>query len=255
VISKSATDLFWNQRAADEPDLARVNMPDIVQRDLELEFVFANLWPSARLVEVGCGNGYTSQQLRNRVAFVDAFDYAEKMIEQAQTAYGETNNRFLHDSVLDPKHLQPPYDIALCVRVLMNLRDLGEQRTALLNIARMLRPGGRPILIEGLRDGFEALTQFRQSIGLPPVVPASHNFHSSLVEMTTALSAHFIIERTWHTGLYDFLTRIVFPRLVGAENATKPGEFHAKVGPIVSGFEGPEMARFARVHGFVLTRR
>jgi ubiquinone/menaquinone biosynthesis C-methylase UbiE len=253
--SKSSTDEYWNQRAVTEPDLAKVNMPDTVQRDLELKFVFEHLWQGARLVEVGCGNGYVSQQLRERVAFVDAFDYAENMIERARTTHGETNNRFFHDSVLEPRFTKGPYDIALCVRVLMNLRNLEEQKLAIVNIANMLSPGGRLILIEGFRDGFEELSSFRQSIGLTPVVPAAHNFHSSFAEIIPIINECFIVEQTWHTGLYDFLTRIVFPQLVGAECATKPGEFHAKIEPIARAIDAPDLARFARVHGFALTRR
>ncbi len=230
-------------------------MPDTVQRDLELDFVFANIWRSARMVEVGCGNGYVSQQLRDRVTFLDAFDHAENMILRARSTYGESNNRFIHDDVLAPIHLQPPYDIALCVRVLMNLQSLAEQRTAIVNIATMIRSGGRLILVDGFRDGFEILSRFRQSIGLPPVVPAPHNFHSSLVDISPELSVYFTVERTWSTGLYDFLTRIVFPQLVGAESATKPGEFHTKIEAIARAYDGPDMSKFARVHGFVLTRK
>jgi SAM-dependent methyltransferase len=255
VSSKSSTDQYWNHRAVTEPELAKVNMPDTVQRDLELKFVFENLWPTARMVEIGCGNGYVSQQLRARVAHVDAFDYAENMIEHARMSYGETNNRFFHDNVLDPANTKAPYDAALCVRVLMNLRNLKEQKIAIGNIARMLRPGGRLILIEGFRDGFDALTSFRQAIGLPQVIPAAHNFYSYLADVIPTINEHFLIERTWHSGLYDFLTRIVFPQLVGAENATKPGDFHSKIEPIVRANDEPDMARFARVHGFALARR
>jgi hypothetical protein len=165
------------------------------------------------------------------------------------------NNRFFHDNLLDPQGLAAPYDIALCVRVLMNLRSLDEQKLAIGSIAKMLRPGGRLILIEGFRDGFEALSDFRKSIGLPPVVPASHNFHTSLAHLNPVISESFTVEQTWHTGLYDFLTRIVFPQLVGAENATKPGEFHTTIEPIVRAYDGPDMASFARVHGFSLIRR
>jgi SAM-dependent methyltransferase len=255
LSSKSSTDEYWNQRAVTEPELAKVNMPDTVQRDLELKFVFDHLWRTARMVEIGCGNGYVSQQLRARVAFVDAFDYAENMVERARTTYGETNNRFFHDTVLDPKHTRGPYDVALCVRVLMNLRGLDEQKTAIRNMASMLRRGGRLILIDGFRDGFDMLTSFRHSIGMPPVIPAAHNFHSRLADIIPTINEHFIIEQTWHTGLYDFLTRIVFPQLVGAENATKPCDFHASIEPIVRANDEPDMARFARVHGFALARR
>jgi ubiquinone/menaquinone biosynthesis C-methylase UbiE len=255
VSSKSSTDQYWNLRAVTEPDPAKVSMPDTVQRDLELKFVFKHLWSAARMVEIGCGNGYVSQQLRARVAHVDAFDKSENMIERARRTYGETNNRFLQDSVLDPKNIKPPYDAALCVRVLMNLRNLEEQKIAIRNIARMMRPGGRLILIEGFRDGFDVLSSFRQAIGLPLVVPAAHNFHSYLADVLPEINEHFLVEQTWHTGLYDFLTRVVFPQLVGADNATIPGDFHSKIEPIARANDEPDLARFARVHGFALARR
>jgi SAM-dependent methyltransferase len=206
-------------------------------------------------VEVGCGNGYVTQQLRSRVSFVDAFDYAENMVERARSKYGETNNRFLHDSVIDPKHIKGPYDAAICVRVLINLRNLGEQKLAVLKMAEMLRPGGRLILIEGYRDGFDAINAFRKVIGLTPADPAAVNFYSYLGELLPSLNEYFIIEHTWHSGLFDFLTRIVYPQLIGADKATEPGEFHSKIEAIVRANDSPDMAQFARLHGFVLARR
>ena len=103
---KSETDKHWNERARSGIDAAKVNIDDTVQRDLELQFVFKNIDRGSRLLEVGCGNGYVTRQLRERVAHVDAFDYAENMIEQGKRLYGETNNRFFHDSVLDPKNVR-----------------------------------------------------------------------------------------------------------------------------------------------------
>src|SRR5262249_34249789 len=133
---KSTTDQFWNQRASQETDDAKVNIADTVQRDHELQFIFNNLSPSFRLLEVGCGNGYVSKQLRERVAALDSFDYAESMIARARRTYGETNNRFFHDSILAPRNIGTGYDAVLCVRVLINLRNLEEQKLAIRNMAK-----------------------------------------------------------------------------------------------------------------------
>ena len=81
---KSETDKHWNERARSMMDAAKVNIDDTVQRDLELEFVFKNIDRGSRLLEVGCGNGYVTWQLRERVAHVDAFDFAENMVEQGK---------------------------------------------------------------------------------------------------------------------------------------------------------------------------
>jgi SAM-dependent methyltransferase len=252
---KTKTDQFWNQRPDLEQDEAKVNISDTVQRDMELQFIFDRLSPSDRVVEVGCGNGYVSQQLRSRVAQLDSFDYAENMIERALALWGEQNNRFFHDSVLSPKNLARPYDAAICVRVLINLRNLEEQRVAIRNMAGMLRQGGCLILVEGYRDGFDAINKFREMIGLAPAVPAAINFYSYLGDLLPTITEHFVIERTWHSGPFDFLTRIVYPQMVGAENAHAPGAFHSKIEPIVRATDTRDLARFARLHGFALAKK
>ena len=252
---KSATDVHWNERAQTVEDARKVNISDTVQRDLELKFIFKHLNAGARVLEVGCGNGYVTQQLRQRVAFVDAFDFAENMIARAKDLYGETNNLFFRDSVLAPQGARGPYDAVLCVRVLINLRDLAEQQRALRNISEMLKPGGRLILVEGFCDGFDAINEFRKQIGFPAVKSAAINFYSSLAEFMPTVHELYVVEDTFHTGLFDFLTRLVYPALIGAENVVGPSEFHGKIESIVQHHEGPDLAQFARLHGFLLIRR
>ena len=125
--------------------------------------------------------------------------------------WGETNNRFFHDDILDPEHLDPPYDVVLCVRVLINLRGVEEQRVAIRNMAKALRPGGRLILVEGFIDGFAALDELRERVGLPALVPAPINFYSAVKDLTPVLDQYFEAEYIFHTGMYDFLTRVVCP--------------------------------------------
>lgn len=252
---KSATDAHWNERARHEEDVAKVNIADTVQRDLELEFVFKHLTQGARVLEVGCGNGYVTQQMRKRVAFVDAFDFAENMIARGKELYSETNNRFYHDSVLNPQAAQGPYDIATCIRVLINLAGLEEQKLAVRNMASLVKPGGVLLLIEGFRDGFDVISEFRNQAGMPPLTPAKINYYSALAELMPTLQEFFVVTDTFHTGLFDFLTRIVYPALEGSERTSGPGEFHHKIERIVRAHDGPDMARFARLHGFALVRR
>ncbi len=81
-----------------------------------------------RVLEVGCGNGYSSAVFRKCVQHLDGFDQSENMVARAKTTCGETNNRFLVDNVLAPSSaIAGPYDAVICVRVLINLRNYNEQ--------------------------------------------------------------------------------------------------------------------------------
>lgn len=253
--AKTGTDLHWNDRARSEADVAKVNIADTVQRDLELQFIFKHLGQGNRALEVGCGNGYVTSQLRERVAHVDAFDFSENMIARAKELYGERNNRFFHDSVLDPKVETASYDVAICVRVLINLQNLQEQAQAVRSMAKSLKTGGKLILVEGYQEGFEELSALREKAGLQPLKPAPINYYSRLSELLPVIHEHFAVADTFHTGMFDFLTRVIYPSLVGEASSGEPGEFHHKIEPVIRNDAGVEFARFARLHGFVLVKR
>ena len=174
-MTKSSTDLHWNERALREQDTDKVNIADGFQRSLETAFILERLTPGGRILEIGCGNGYLTSILPERAEFVDAFDYADNMVDRARKSYGETNNRFFHDNILEPKNLAGPYDAVVCVRVLINLRNLEEQKQALRNMAVSLDEGGRLILVEGFSEGFEKINSLRTAANLPTLSPAPIN--------------------------------------------------------------------------------
>ena len=254
-MQKTSTDKHWDERAAEVADDARVNIDDTTQRDAELDFVLENLRPSARLLEVGCGNGYVTQILRDKCKHVDAFDYAENMVDRARRLYGETNNRFFHDNLLDLQSMTPPYDQILCMRVLINLRNFDEQRKAVENMAALLGERGELILIEGFTEGFGTLNELRRKIGLAELSPASINYYSSNAEFMEFAGTLFSVKETFHTGLYDFLTRVVYPCVVGAECASGHAEFHTKIEPLIRSFQIEEISYLARLRGYVLVKR
>lgn len=250
--NKSTTDQFWNERALTEHDPAKVNIADDVQRQLETEFIVRHVRPGSRVLEVGCGNGHLTAILREHVAFVDAFDYAENMVGQAKQLHREANNRFFHDNVLDPKFVEPPYDSIVCVRVLINLRNHDEQLRAFRAMQRLLKRGGDLILVEGFRNGFDRLNEVRQTAGIEPLRPASINFYSPLETWLPLFQREFEVVARFHTGSFDFLTRVVYPALVGAAGASGPSDFHVRIKSIAQTFNPDAFAELARVHGFVL---
>ena len=253
-MQKSSTDQFWNERAVTESDRSKVNIADDVQRQLETTFILKHLTAGARILEVGAGNGHLTNILRRHVGFIDAFDYAENMVEQAKQLHGETNNRFFHDSVLAPASTEGPYDAVVCVRVLINLRDLDEQQRAFDNMAALVRPGGRLILVEGFLDGFNAINEVRQAAGIDPLKPAAINFYSPLSAWQDRLSQYHVAAE-FNSGTFDFLTRVVYPALVGAQQATGPANFHERIQRLAATFDPEPLKSLARLRGFVLVRR
>ena len=252
---KSKTDLHWNDRAASVANDVEVNIMDIFQRDLEYEYVCRYLESQMRVLEVGCGNGFSTRRFRELVDHVDAFDFAENMVARARETVGETNNRFIHDDVLNPRSLVGPYDAVICIRVLINLADLEQQRQAIENLLRLVRPGGLLILAEGFTEGFEGLADLRSQVGLPPLEPAKINFYSSISDLLPRLEEAGEVVDTFHLGAYDYLTRVVYPLVAGVENVRHNTNFSEKSWALARAFNPEAFEQCSRMRGFVLRIR
>lgn len=251
---KSATDAFWNERAASVAEDIEVNIMDIFQRELEYDAVCRYLRSDMRLLEVGCGNGFSTRRFRSLVAHVDAFDYSPNMVERARAEVGEENNRFFQDDILDPKRLEGPYDTVVCVRVLINLPSVADQHRAVENMAHLVRTDGLLLLVEGFTEGFEELTRVRTRAGLSPLEPAAINVYAALASLQPTLERHFTLEDTFHLGAYDFLTRVVYPAVAGEENVRHNSVFSERCVPVARAFNPDCLESLSRIRGLVLRK-
>lgn len=252
---KTNTETYWDDRAEHIEKEIDVNMNDIFQRELEYDFVCQHLIEEMSILEAGCGNGFSTALFRMLVKSVDAFDNSENMIRRAKHKYGEKNNRFICDDVLSPKIITGVYDAVLCIRVLINLHSLEQQKRAISNLALFVRPGGLLILIEGFKDGYVNLDKLREKAVLPPLEPNRINLYSSIIDLLPTVGEIFSIEDRFHSGMYDFLTRLFFPLVAGADKVRHNTAFSEKSMKATRAYNPDCFESFSRVRGFALRKR
>lgn len=222
-MSDTQVKAFWEARAQDHSLTdAETTHHDVWQRWLEIETIKRYLRPTDRLIDVGCGSGYATRILAPLVREVVGVDYSESMIARArEVGPVSASVRFEVADVLalDAGGLGV-FDTALSVRCLINLADWERQQEALDQVANVLRPGGRFILVEGWADGRRALNDMRTRVGLDQMPRVWHNVDFEEQALLTFLARRFDVEDRRHFGVYDFVARVVHPMTVAPEAPT-----------------------------------
>jgi SAM-dependent methyltransferase len=252
---KSNTDKFWSERAGSQKSGKNVNLLDTCQREIEFDYIARFLDKSMRLLEVGCGNGYSTSVFREQVKWVDAFDYSAEMVARARQETGESNNRFFEDSILEPRHLEPPYDMVICVRVLINLQNLEQQKMAVDNMAAALNSSGKLLLVEGFTDGFEKLSELRAAVEMPQLTPNKINFYSRIGDLLPHAEQYFNIEDTFHIGSFDYLTRVVYPLVAGPDKVEHNSPLAARLSGLARALNPAGLEEYSRLRGFLMVKK
>ncbi|MDJ0343122.1 class I SAM-dependent methyltransferase [Streptomyces sp. H10-C2] len=131
------------------------------------------------VLDLGCGTGSLTLLAARQGHRVTAVDLSPRMVEQARRKLDGTGARVLEGDAAEPPVEAGQFDVVLVRHVLWTLRDPAE---VLRHWARLLRPGGRMVLIEG-RWG-----------DISPVGIAA----DALAELAAPLAGHIRVEQLAH---------------------------------------------------------
>jgi len=219
---------YWDRKADQLGIDPSATMKDVILRSLEIEAVGNRLHSDDVLLDVGCGNAFGSLQFAQRCKSVLAVDYSDRMIAMASAAIhagGSQNICAKPGNVLTvgDEH-ESEFTAASSIRCLINLPSEEQQQTAIGQIAKTLRSGGRLFLVEGLASNFAAMNQMRLAVGLPAITLDWHNRLFDSEQLERELGRYFIIQERVDFGEYYFLSRIVHPLLVTPEEPSFEGK-------------------------------
>jgi len=248
------------RREAVEQGLSKQStMKDVFIRDAELKAIHAFLSrqhpgeQKLELLEVGCGNGYTAEYIAKNLGLsFTAMDFSEEMLELARSR-GLEGVRFDRADVRGLPYPEGSFNVLFTERCLINLETWEQQAKALDELARVLRPGGLCLLIEGFTDGLENLNAARSALHLAPIPQPSHNLFFRRAAFTDYIKRDFTVlstpEEENFLSTYYFGSKVLYPAMLGnaqVEYNNKFVEFFSML---------PAYGAYSYVRQFVLRRR
>jgi ubiquinone/menaquinone biosynthesis C-methylase UbiE len=181
---------------------------------LEIDTVCRYLMPGDHLADIGCGDGEATVQYATKVKKCTAIERSNRLRDKAKQAAARTGVKNLEVTAGDVMNLTCPsneFDAVVTQRVLINLASWEEQQQAIQNVHRVLKVGGRYIMIENTNDAFAALNDLRAQVGLTPVPQHWHNRFFDHDEMREFMRGRLQLLRHHDFGLYYFLSRVFVP--------------------------------------------
>jgi ubiquinone/menaquinone biosynthesis C-methylase UbiE len=240
----------------------RTTACDYNLRDLEIDLGTEYIRDGDAVLDVGCGLGVALRTYasRRRIEAV-GIDYSGNMIEGARRRLAEVAPElaisFQEASVTELPFPDSGFDVVTSHRCLMALLDWQLQQAALVELHRVLRPGGTLVLLEGTFEGLERLNFFRRLFGLDEIEAGGRDrlltlkFHEG--ELLNFVEPLFELVRVQRFGMYYFLTRIVQPLLVAPDSPRydhRLNEVARDIARVV-----PDLEHMGHLVGFVLRKR
>lgn len=186
---------------------------------LEEDHVLELLHPNHTVLEIGCGDASHTINFSRKVRQIYALDVAKSLIALAKkrsAESGASNIEFETGSVLDLAKIFKGrrIDCVVSQRCLINLPTWKDQRKAILQIHKLLQPGGLFLLTEGFQDELDNLNQVRRKVGLPEIRVVDYNRNFTHGEFDSFIAEHFVVEEVRDYGFYLFASRVYHPLVV-----------------------------------------
>jgi len=236
-------------------------------RELEIGFIVDSLQrlkSGSRILDVGCGNGYTDIVLASTSKqVIVGVDFSETMVIGANLLKQKHANKLLGTVTFCLGNVRrlawsnEHFDAVISERCLLNLPNRKTQIQVINEIARVLKRDGLYVMVEGTRTGLNALNLLRQKVGLKPIEDRdsdnvqSLKFDEETLEKKLWL-ANFKVLKKQHFGMYYLISRVVHPLLIAPEEP----KFNAKINEIARQIASldPNYKQIGHVVGYVLKK-
>jgi trans-aconitate methyltransferase len=223
---------YWDERAAADSS-AQSTTQDFYLREIEFRVLkeLVERFRPARIMDAGCGDARTTAMLAAQFKAIQftGGDYSEAMVRNAQDNIGRAGIDNLQVMLCDVSKTLPvgQQDMVYSTRCLINLPTWELQKTALINIADAIVPGGCYVMIENFIEGHDNFNRVRRDFDLPEIALREHNlfFHRpALIEF--ARNYYEILEEVNISSSYYLGSRIVYSKIC-QEQGKVPDYFDA----------------------------
>lgn len=167
---------FWTEQAIKHGVSHDASWSDLRVIELEIKEIVSRLEDGDRVLDVGCANGFSTIQIASQKRVrIRGLDYIPEMIDRARTALVDISDRLVGDVEFDVGNIMKLeerddfYDRIVVIRVLINLRDWGNQLHAVRECIRVLKPGGLLLLSEATLQGWQRMNKLRNEWKLPDI--------------------------------------------------------------------------------------
>jgi len=199
---------------------------DIYLRELEIETIASYLSDGKKILDMGCGNGYST--IRYAQQFGSDFlgmDYTKEMIESAEKMEkGKLKGQlsFRQGDVCEIPLPDEKFDIVTTARVIIALpqEDWEVQKKAIGEMHRVLKTGGEYLMLESSEQGLQRLNDVREMAGLYriPTNPEWSDLKFDEEKLVPYLEKLFQIVEVKRFGMYYFISRVIHPLLVAPDD-------------------------------------
>lgn len=236
---------------------------DFNMRELEIDFILSHIQNNTRILDIGCGNGYTDIRIaKERNVEIIGVDFSEEMLKGAESLRKGFKDELVGDVTFqlgDVRKLEwwdDYFDVVISERCLLNMPNREAQYRTILEVYRVLKEKGIFIMVEGTRDGLRRLNNLRVRVGLDPIPDRMEDNITSLKfeeeELELFLTKHFKIIRKQYFGTYYLISRVIHPLLV----APKQPSFDAEINTIAREVakHGLDYNQLGHLVGYVLEK-